>query len=387
LIAETGKGKDIFSKCLDLVVSELQTDVPHLNERIVGKFASGEAMETVLSKHPLFMSKVPEAGAWWRKVISPNRPPHIDALNEGILNLTMATDYPHGMWRCRKKVKQDEELKSSIFRAAGSFYGESTFADMFADMDVHSIGTGLLQRQIFVCLEDIPFVEQNSGKHPMSDELKDLLIDHITKADDLDLTESVVKVRATKRAYAKMTHIERELRLSSYNQTSGDLENDYLNRTSLKIWRHATQLATGDRLEKPFINEAQVDYAYAYIMGKDKYMLNKFKSGDVGKGQLKQEADMLRIIRAICSASPVKRRKTYKFPEHVAQDKNILTFSRLSNEARQRSSFRSDPKGTITAIENCIDSLCKGGVLSRLTKVDAMDRYDTNANLLQYNRV
>lgn len=386
LVADTGKGKDIFTKGLDMVISELATDLPHFGATHVGKFASGEGVETVIGAQPRFMSKVAEAGAFWRKLLAPNKAPHIDALSEVILNLFMSTDKAR-FYRSRRKAKNDEDIKDTIFRAAGSFYGESTFTDFFGDLDLASVGTGLLQRQIIVGVEGGEYVEENHYRESMSSELKSLLIESIGIADNLDITDDTVKVKISRRANSIIKEYSEKTRRYNYKADRNVLRAEYMNRTVIKVYRYASQLAIGNDPHDPVIREEQIRYALEWISECDEYMLGKFLSGDVGKGQLKQESDLMKIVKSITGASASKREKSYKFKELVAIDQSLLTYSKLRNGAKLRSSFQTDKLGAITAIDRCIDSLCKAGVLSRLSKQESMDEYETSATLLRYNGI
>tara|TARA_R110000851_G_scaffold39729_7_gene100730 strand:- start:5718 stop:8132 length:2415 start_codon:yes stop_codon:yes gene_type:complete len=386
LVAATGMGKDIFTKGLDMVISALATDLPHFGATHVGKFASGEGVETVIGAQPRFMSKVAEAGAFWRKLLAPNKAPHIDALSEVMLNLFMSTDKDR-FYRSRRKAKKDEDVKDTIFRAAGSFYGESTFTDFFGDLDLASVGTGLLQRQIIVGVDSGEYVKENHYREEMPAKLKSLLIEAIGVADNLDITNDHVKVKISRRADSIIKEYSEKNRRYNYKADRNLLRSEYMNRTVIKIYRYASQLAIGNDPHDPVIREDQMEYALKWVSDCDEYMLSKFLSGDVGKGQLKQEADIMRIVKSIANATPRKREKSYKFKELVALDNSLLTYSKLRGDAKLRSSFQTDKLGAITAIDRCIDSLCKAGVLSRLSKQESMDEYETSATLLRYNGI
>jgi len=386
LVADTGKGKDIFTKGLDMVISELATDLPHFGATHVGKFASGEGVETVIGAQPRFMSKVAEAGAFWRKLLAPNKAPHIDALSETMLNLFMSTDKDR-YYRSRRKAKKDEDIKDTIFRAAGSFYGESTFTDFFGDLDLASVGTGLLQRQIIVGVEGGEYVKENHYREPMSPRLKAMLIESIGIADNLDITHDTVKVKISRRADSIIREYSEKTRRYNYRSDRNVLRSEYMNRTVIKVYRYASQLAVGNDPHDPVIREEQMRYALEWVSSCDEYMLGKFLSGDVGKGQLKQESDIMRIVQAVTNATTRKRERSYRFKELVALDQSLLTYSKLRNGAKLRSSFQTDKLGAITAIDRCIDSLCKAGVLTRLSKQESVDDYETSAMLLRYNGI
>lgn len=384
LVAESGKGKDIMVKGMDMVVNELILDIPHLAKTQVGKMASGEAIETVIGEQPRFTSKVTEAGVFWRKLMSPNKLPHIDALYGAMLELFMTTD-AGAYYQSRRKAKKDDDIVNSIFRPAGSFYGESTFTDFFGDLDMSSVGTGLLQRQVIVGIEKVKYVEENFKRSAMPRELKDLMIETIGICDTLDLTNDTVSVKISRRAKSKIKDHTARLRKYSYSKEKSELRAEYLNRTIIKIWKFASQMAVGNDPHNPGITEAQIDYATALISGCDEYMLKKFTSGEVGNGQLKQEADIMKIVKTLVGASVEKRKKSYRFNGLVAEDVTLLTYSKLRGDAKLRSSFQADRLGAITAIDRCIDSLCRAGILSRLTRDEAHDEYGTSANLLRYN--
>lgn len=382
LIAETGWGKDAFTKAVNMIIGELKTDLPKLGDNHVGKFASGEAIETVISAQPRFMSRVSEAGAFWRKLLSPHRPPHVDSLVEGILNLFMATD-PNAFWQSRKKAKKDEDVVDSIFRPAGSFYGESTPEDLLGDLDLSSIGTGLLQRQLFYNIDSAEYVEANMVKRPMSRELKERLVELVACADSLDLTNETLTVRGSQRGMALLQDFSEGHSKYAYQSNKDTLKANLMNRSGIKAFRMASILGF-DNPHEPRFQEAHARWAIDFVNKCDGFILDKFQSGDIGKGQLKQENDMMKIIHQVTAANEAKRRKSYRMNELCAADVSIIPYSFLKNKAKTRASFASDKYGAITAITKCIDSLCAAGTLVRLTRVECETEYDTAAGLLRY---
>lgn len=383
LIAETGWGKDLFTKAINLVCGEMRQEQPRLGDWHVGKFASGEAVETVISEQPRFMSRVSEAGAFWRKLLSPHRPPYIDVLVESILNLFMSSN-PNSYWQSRKKAKKDEDVVDTIFRPTGSFYGESTPEDLLGDLDLGSIGTGLLQRQIFYNIDEAKYVEANERSFKMGPKLKSMLNDLITTADQLDLMQETIKVDCSQRAALLLKQYSEGHSEYAFRKQKNKLRADLMNRSGIKAYRFASLLAIGDNAEHPVIRERHAKYAIQFVKRCDEFILEKFQSGDIGKGQLKQESDMLKLITQVTSADENTRRRAYKMGEVAAADPSIIPYSLLKNKAKARASFASDKFGPITAIDKCIDSLCRSGTLVRLTRDECETEYETTAGLLRY---
>jgi hypothetical protein len=383
LIAETGWGKDIFTKCVDLVVGEMMKDQPRFGDNHVGKFASGEAVETVISQQPRFMSRVSEAGAFWRKLLSPHRPPYIDVLVESILNLFMSTN-PRSYWKSRKKAKKDEDVVDAIFRPAGSFYGESTPEDLLGDLDLGSIGTGLLQRQIFYNIEQAEYVPANKRSYPMSRKLRERLAEVISVADNLDLMQDTITVRNSRRAELLLDQYSESHSEYAFRKEKNSLRADLMNRSGIKAYRLASLMAIGDNAHDPVIRESHAAYAIEFVKRCDEFILGKFQSGDIGKGQLKQEADMMKIIEQIVSAPAKTRRRAYRMSDLCAEDPTIIPYSLIKNKAKGRASFAGDKLGAITAIDKCIDSLCRAGTLIRLTRAECETEYETTAGLVRY---
>ena len=382
LIVDTGVGKDAFIKAIDRIVSDLRKEQPALGNSHTGKFASGEAIETVISEQPRFMSRVSEAGAFWRKLLNPHRPPYIDVLVESILNLFMATE-PDAFWKCRKKAKKDEDVAESVFRPAGSFYGESTPEDLLGDLDLHSVSTGLLQRQLFFPIEDAPFVEENESRAPMSDKLKGMLNELVSTADNLDLMNDTITVEAEEEAGKILrAHSKKHRRYAHDNK--GSLRSKMMNRSGIKAFRVASLLAIAENCVDPSVTEKMARYAVEFVRYCDEYILEKFTSGDIGRGQLKQDSDMMKLVHFIIAQPEEKRRKTYRMNEFCAADETIIPYSWLRNRAKGRASFQGDKLGAITAIDRCIDSLCKSGTLVRLTRQECEAEYETSAGLLRY---
>lgn len=381
LIVDTGVGKDAFIKAVDRVIASLSQEHPKLHDIHVGKFASGEAIETVISNQPRFMSRVAEAGAYWRKLLNPHRAPYIDVLVESMLNLFMSTE-PNAHWKCRKKAKKDDDVANSAFRPAGSFYGESTPEDLLGDLDLTSIATGLLQRQLFYCIDDAPFVEENESREEMPKTLRNLLCELVSTADNLDLTNETLSVGANGQGEEILRSHSRNHRRYAH-ENKGSLRSKLMNRSGIKAYRLASLLAISDEPHEPIIGEKHALYAIEFVKRCDEFVLRKFQSGDIGRGQGKQRQDLLKIVRTLCSASKSKRERSYNMSKLVAADTTIIPCSRLRTKALERASFRSGGR-EMDAFDRCVTSLCKDGILIRLSPEQCDLKYGTSAGLLQY---
>jgi len=383
VLGESGWGKEAFTKSLGWITSDLIEDHPQYGESHVGKFASGEAVETAISESKRVMSHVPEAGAYWRKLLNPHKPPHIDALCEATLNTFMAAD-PKSFWKTRRRAKKDEDTMTRVYRPAVSMYGESTIEDLFGDLDLSASKTGLLQRQIFFCLKEPDYVEPNNLNPDMPRKLRDSLVSLSEAADALDQKDDTIRARITKKAHHMISSYEKEKTNHGFGKAKDKLKAELMNRSAIKVYRMATVLAVGDDYENPVIKEKHASFAIKMIEHCDLSMVKRFKTGDIGKGQVKQERDMLKVIDQVVSASVRNRRRSYRMSEAASEDTSIVPYSLLKNKMKTRTSFSGDRLGTLTAIDRCIDNLCRAGTLVRLSKVDCEEDYDTAAGLLRY---
>jgi hypothetical protein len=291
---------------------------------------------------------------------------------------------PTSYWKSRKKAKKDEDIVDQIFRPAGSFYGESTPEDLLGDLDLSSVSTGLLQRQVFYNISEAAYVRANQRTFPMKGSLKNKLSELVSTADNLDLMNDTISCLISERGADLLDEYSESHSEYAFRKEKNMLRANLMNRSGIKAYRLATLLAVGDNIHEPAIREKHARFAIDFIKKCDEFILHKFQSGDIGKGQLKQENDMTKIIEQIITATERKRKLSYRMNEFIAGDPSIIPYSFLKNKAKTRASFASDKLGAITAIDRCIDSLCRAGTLVRLTRAECEAEYDTSAGLLRY---
>lgn len=384
LVGVSGQGKETFISCVDKVIGELHESRPSIKNRLTGKFASGQAIETAIAETPSVVSKVPEAGAFWKDLCCETKPSHIEVLYQNLLDLFMATDKGK-FYTTRRLAKKDDNLPA-VFRPAVSLFGETTGTHLFSGgFNIGGAGTGMLQRQTFIMVERGNFTPTNHLKlTSMPPELKDKLLELSRITDDFDHREETIPVRMTKGAHAAYRQLEENLRRKHHDKiiASGQEEDDYFNRTVLKALRFAAQLAVGDSYERPVITKQQMEFAFNYMYKCDQEILSKFAT--MSSGQARQEKEMLAVIKKLVKAD-AERRKALSFPEAIWDEPQLVTYSKVKAEAKRKAVFQQDKLGVSDAIDKCINNLSKEGLITRVSRHEATEEYGTSAALLRYN--
>jgi hypothetical protein len=385
LVADTGSGKDQFNKGLGRILGALAKRQPSALNILGGEFVSGPAVEQALQDTKRYISYVPEFGHFFQRVSNPNAPDHMKTLQQQLLDAFNAADRS-GQLRCRKRA-QRAEGPPIIERPCVCLVGETTPTSMFDSLSIRDISTGFLPR--LTILESAPdsWSDEENPQHgalpskKFMDKLEELFI--VTNAADLKNSYTVVEQTE---AAEKLLKAYRYNKRKITRNCDSPVEKDVINRAGLKVLRLASLLAIAEDFYNPTISVEHAKWSINFIDRTDEAVLQRFTSGNVGQGQVKQETEILRVVRKLAQTS-VKERIRMKMVPKVAKDRTVIPYGTLKNRCVGLSCFASDRAGAVSAFDKAVKNLNESGVLITLPQQMAADRYDTvRGKLLFYDK-
>ena len=391
LVADSGWGKETLMKAFDTVFGALGEEASHLLDFHVGKPASGQAIDTLACEHQRLLVEVQEAAAWWKDLVSENRPPHIDALYNNMLRLFMATDEGR-YWKKRQKATKEEHAEENPFRVAMSFYGESTASNLFAGLSSDDAASGLVQRQLFFIVDKGKYVPPNHYREKMSKELKEDLLDLVYICDELDIEDKTIRVDITDAAEQLLSDYEEKHSKYMFDEKRDRLKAELFNRSALKAYRMASMYAVCDDLENPIITEVHAKCAIKFVSSCDSKLYKKMTSGEVAKGQLRQESDFINYLKRHSKMSVKERARSWKLKtatqranaELVLKDRTVVPKTKISDYCKRLSAFRNDHRGPVTAHSTIVAHLCKEGKIREIQAEEAAKEYGYPFPLIQF---
>lgn len=380
LVGGTSCGKDEFQAGIGRIFTGLEKrGFKSISKLFGGELVSGPALEQAFADRKRYISYMHEFGDMFKMLANPFAPDHIRTLNRGLLNSYNAAG-EHGSIKARRKAQGVEGVES-IERPCLVLAGEATPESLYGAIGTRELATGFLQRFMIVnvpqgswSLRENP---DNAKAPPKS--LMDKLERLVEYMDSLEVDDRKGKdfkvVEGTEEAIEMLHNYRMEKRREIMHCPDGLARKEVINRAGMKALRLASILAVS---ADPFVPVITVEHAKWAIMWVDKCdneMLEKFSSGEVGSGQTKQEAEILKAVKDL-SGLTVRQRGKLGMTSKVAKDPSVIPLSVLKNSVVGNSVFSSDRAGAVTAFEKCIDSLTKAGTFSKFEKDYALDNYD-----------
>jgi hypothetical protein len=259
--------------------------------------------------------------------------------------------------------------------------GEATPESLYGAIGGRELSTGFLQRFMIVNVpKDSWSLTENpdNAKSPPK-ELLDKLERLIQHVDSLEVEgrkgKDFIVVEGEKEATALLHSYRMEKRREIMNCPEGLARKEVINRAGLKVLRLASSFAVAADPFVPVLTLEHAKWAIAWVEQCDGEMLAKFSSGEVGSGQTKQEAEILKAAKEISALTERQRAKLGMVPK-VAEVADLIPLSVLKERVVSGNAFANDRLGAVTAFEKCVDSMVKSGTFTKIERDAAIDKYD-----------
>jgi len=375
LVGGTSCGKDEYQSGIKRLLNSISKELPHVRKIYGGELVSGPAIETVFQDTLRYISFWPEFGESFKNIANPASSEHIVTLRRGLLNSFNSAGVG-GSSEGRKRAQKSED-KQFVERPCLCIAGDATPEKLYGSMTTAEIASGLLQR--FMVL-DVPrsswSIEENAkaGMLPNPKLVEDL-VQLCSMADTLDVKNNFKTVSTSDEAALMLKSYRMDKRLRNADHGGDSAVEEIMNRAGLKATKLASLLAVSTDWHAPRIEEEHARWAIDFVESLDSAMLSRFSTGDIGSGQVKQEAEIIRAFVQIATASD-KQRKAMGMPDKLVRDRGAVTLAALKAKVVGKSAFASDKAGAVTAFDRSVESMVRAGVLIRLRPDQAADEFD-----------
>lgn len=359
-VAGTGRGKDSGPTSIRRLVNEVSTTLPAIAfYEGPALIASGQALAKSMPDHPSAFSFIGEFGLTLQRITNPNANMADKQTRIMLLDLYSSS-------RLGKSIHSDKDKNSEAVDYPNfSFLGDTTPSTYYAAMDADRVAEGLAPRLLEIVYSG-PRVRLNPfiGTPPKR-ELVEKVAELVRRVEMLKYnTEPYYRVPAS-------TEAKRILdRLGNYadyqiNHSEDAAAAELWNRAAMKVLRLATLMAVCDLGDFPMVQTHHVEWAKSVIWPSTAQLLLRFKSGDVGEGEITFESHVVKAVRRYV-AMDEKTRLGYKVPTSLACEPQHIPFTYLRRALRLVAEFKKHRNGAARAIQDAVADAVRGEVLLKV---------------------
>lgn len=367
LLAKTGTGKESVQSSIDRLFNEVTKRNPAAGDRFLGpaKFSSGPALIKRFAEQPCFMSVQGEFGITLKNMISPRANAADKTLMQALLDLFSKSGWGQML---RSSVYSDKEKNTAVVHApALTLMCETAPEPFFAGLDETAIESGFLPR--FLCVEhmgDRPPRNRDAWSLPPEQLVQDVTALCTTVLQmEQNHACTVVEMDATATAMLDEFDVWVDQRMIGSSETVRQL----WNRAHLKALRLAALVAVGVNPYKPVVTAVEAQWAADLVRRDVNTLHSRFMTGDVGEGDGKQRADLVKVITKYMADGP------RAFHDYHA--KGCIPGRGIQQMTAARASFKNDRRGANKALKELIQTMIEAGELAIVPKEQAFDWFKT----------
>lgn len=367
LLAKTGTGKESVQSSVDRLFNEVTKRNPAAGDRFLGpaKFSSGPALIKRFAEQPCFMSVQGEFGITLKNMISPRANAADKTLMQALLDLFSKSGWGQML---RSSVYSDKEKNTSIVHApALTLMCETAPEPFFAGLDETAIESGFLPR--FLCVEhmgDRPPRNRDAWSLPPEQLVQDVTA-ICTTVLQMEQNGACTVVEMDEAATSMLDQFDVwvDERMIGGSETVRQL----WNRAHLKALRLAALVAVGVNPYSPVVTAVEAQWAVDLVKRDVNTLHSRFISGDVGEGDGKQRADLIKVITKYMADGP----RAF-FDYHA---KGCFPGRGIQQMTASRACFKNDRRGANKALKDSLLSMVEAGELGIVPKDQAFEWFRT----------
>lgn len=381
-IAKTGTGKESIESGISKLLAATRMNVPMV-EDFVGPsaFASGQGLLRVLDKRPCFMSLLGEFGLQLQAISDPRAPSATLMLRKVLLDL-----YGKSGWQqvLRPTAYSDTEKNTGMIHApAVTIVGETTPESFYDGLDTNDIADGLVPRfHIIEYPGERPSRNPNAGHMPSPELVRQFAT----------LASVAVSSAQNHACSAVMTEPEALRMLDAFDvdcderiRAAGNAgESQLWNRAHLKALKMAALLAVGVNPHNPVITPELATWAIEFTRKGTQTIMQRFDMGDIGVGELKQAAEVRRVVTDYLKFTP-KQMQAYKVDPamHAA---GVIPYAYLTVRLARIACFYKDKRGTASSLRATLEHMVQTETLGLVPPLDAQNKFGSKQALYHIGR-
>jgi hypothetical protein len=371
LVGQSAIGKEALHGGPSAIINQLMMSCPEASEFIdYSKFASAQALSKAIAANPSFLNIFGEFGKTLQRMAGENHGDNVIQQLRTVMTDLYQKSGPGSVFGGLGYSDKDKNV-ASVSGVAYSMIGETTPGTFYDSLTDSMMADGFLSR--------FTIVEYNGTRPPLNEvldtplhpNLKEHLASLCRQASYINKS-ALASVRVERNDEAKefLAAFDRKCD-KQIDSTNNEGWRQMWNRAHLKVCRIAAVLAATDNPQFPVMTLEQVMWAYDLVMRDIKIMERRIQSGEVGSSDATRENKILALtagyIRDQNSAS-------YNVPEQMLRD-GVIPRKFLQINTQRVSCFTTHKLGQIASMDMTIRSLCDGGFLSELPKVEAIQKY------------
>lgn len=375
ILAKTGRGKEGAATGIDNLIAAVRQNVP-IADQFLGPaaFASGQALVKTLDAKPCFVSVLGEFGLTLQQICDNKAPGPLVMLRRVLLDIYAKSGHSKIL---RSSVYSDSDKNTRMIQAPNvTLLGESTPETFFNGLDSSHIAEGLIPRFSIIEYKGKRPSPNPNAFHPPSAELIERFGRFVTVAVNTSQNHTCcpVSIHPDAKTLFDAMNAEADSRI---NETGIETEAELWNRAHLKSLKLGGLVAAGINPDAPNVTPDVAQWSCDLIRREIGGVMARFKSGDVGTGEAKQEAEIRRLFEHFQTLDRRQRRK-HRCPEELIESA-VCPFQFFTVYGRRLSCFKNDRRGAKRALEECLSDMVKREVLEMIPLSQLTQQFKTRS--------
>jgi hypothetical protein len=377
VLAKTGSGKEGAARAIDTLVASVRQVVPSADHFIgPGTFASGQALVRVLDERPCFISVLGEIGLTLQQLCDVRAPANLVQLKKVLLDL-----YGKSGWSSvlRPSVYSDTNKNTKVIQAPNvTLLGESTPETFFNGLGLEHIQEGLIPRFTILEYTGKRPARNHNAFTPPSAALMDKVASLFTVALTTQQNNTVAPVQIDAPAL-KLLNAFDVFCTDTINETGNEVERQLWNRAHLKVLKLSALVAVGCNMHQPVITTECVQWAQAFVEKEAYNMIRRFKQGETGIGESRQESDVRNAVSDYLKMNGDTKR-SYKVPEALL-NKPIVPYHYLRRRTQALAAFKNDRRGANVALNTMLQAMVEAEILTEIPPREAVNLFGLTSRI------
>lgn len=368
LLAKTGTGKEAANSAISNILAAVRSKVPtSLDFLGPSVFASGPALHRVLSARSCFVSVIGEFGLLMQNLTGRNAASHDKSLVRLLLD-AFGKNGPNQL--LSPQVYSDKEKDSAVItNPALTILGESTPESYYDGLSESAITSGLLPRFLMIEYKgERPPRNPNPGVPP-SAQLVQKVADMMSLALQSQANGQCLPVRPDTYGAQLLDAFDLECD-DKIRGANNDVHTQIWNRAHLKALKLGALLAVGVNPWDPVVTVQMAEWAIQTVRNDCINLAQRFAIGDVGEGESKQRAEIIRLVEQYAKGTPEEAAKYHSTPQlHGAR---AVSYKYLLRRTAGLAAFKNDRLGATAALNNALKALIDSAQLVEIDKPNLM---------------
>lgn len=378
LLAKTGVGKDGAASGIDALMSAIRPQMPMI-DNILGPaaFASGQAVVRALDQHPCFMALLGEFGITLQQLSNPKANNAETMLKKVLLDLYNKSGFNRIL---RPSVYSDKEKNTTMVLSPNlTILGESTPDTFFAGLSHQHIAEGLVPRFCVVEYKGPRPPRNYDGGFPPPPDLVSKVVELFRVSYQIQQNSAGIHIEMDGDAARLLDEFDQEAD-DRINSADDNAEAELWNRAHLKALKVGGLISVGMNFDAPVISGEVAQWSIDFVRRDIHTMEARFRSADIGAGELPQEAAIRRAIEDYLHMAPSKR-KTYTQQERLSEVNGVVPFSYLRRRLRVLDTFNDGRRRSADNIGAALQELVNAEILIEVPAAQALQELGTRAKV------